>query len=364
MELKEIVENFNVDSPLKTSTQLFAGHINITQLIELENGEKYILQRMNKYVFKDPVGLMHNIISVTSFMRKQYLDNNLNPDKYVLNFVTTKNGLYYYIDQDLEYWRMYHYIDNSDTYYAVDNLKIVYETGKAFGKFQVALSKFDASILNETIPNFHNTIDRFNNLKISYNKDIKHRANEVKDIYDEFLSYEELALKMTKMLNEGVLPLRVTHNDTKCNNVLIENDTYLGLAVIDLDTIMPGLAGFDFGDSIRSGSATAAEDETDLSKVSCDIDKFKSYALGFLSETKDSLTKAELDTLALGAFNMTIECGARFLTDYLDGDKYFKTKYDRHNLDRAINQLHMAKDILSKKDVLDKIINDIVNNGE
>ena len=361
MEISKVIDAFKVKSSYKSHEQLLAGHINITLLVTLQNDEKYILQRMNKYVFKNPVELMENIINVTKFMKKKYQEENKDYNRYVLDFVKAKTGNYYYKDDEDEYWRMYHYIDNSDTYYAADKLEILFETGKAFGSFQRYLSDFDASLLHETIPNFHNTIERYKNLKASAKIDKMHRFSAIKELYDEFLLLEPLACKMTIMLNDGLLPLRVTHNDTKCNNVLIDNETNKALAVIDLDTIMPGLSGFDFGDSIRSGTAKAKEDEENPDLIGCDVAKFEAYARGFLSVTKNALTKNEIDTLVLGAFNMTIEVGVRFLTDYLDGDVYFHTSKVNHNLIRAKNQLAMAKDILRKSDQLDAIIAKIIN---
>ena len=361
MELAKIIDNFEVNSEFESAVQLLAGHINVTQLVTLKNKEKYILQRMNKYVFKNPPELMENIINVTKFIEEKYEKAGKDYTRYVLDFLLTRDGKYYFVDDEGEYWRCYHYIDNSDTYYAADSEKILFETGKAFGMFQEQLSTFDASILHETIRDFHNTIQRYKNLKESARKDVMHRLEKVKDVYDEFISLEDEACKMSYMLQRGELPLRVTHNDTKCNNVLIDNDTNEALAVIDLDTIMPGLAGFDFGDSIRSGAATAKEDEKDTSLVKCDIEKFRAYARGFLLATSKSLTKLEIKTLALGAFNMTCECGVRFLTDYLDGDLYFHVTSEDQNLIRAKNQLALAKDILKKKTTLDAVIRDITH---
>ena len=330
MELSRVIETFKIDNKYKFHEQLFSGHINETYLVTLDNNDKYIVQKMNNYVFKDPVALMDNIINVTTYIKEQYKKIGVDSKRYVLDFIESKDNKYYSI-VDGNYYRMYHYIDNSDTYYSSDNLNILYEMGYAFGNFQKMLSSFDASTLHEIIPNFHNTIDRYNNLKKSIALDVKGRVAEVKDLIDEYMKYEELACKMTHMLQDGELPLRVTHNDTKCNNVLIENGTNKGIAVIDLDTIMPGLAGFDFGDSIRSGASMAKEDEIDASLIGCDVNKFEAYAKGFLKATKDTLTQNEKDTLVLGAFNMTIECGVRFLTDYLDGDKYFHVKFENQN---------------------------------
>ena len=358
MILEDIAKKFGIDGELNDKEHITIGHINQTYRVRFGKTD-YIMQRMNKFVFKNPPKLMENIINVTKFLKNKLESNGKSSDRYVLNFIKALDGNYYVMDDEGEYWRAYYYINDSVTYNAIDSLEIMEGAGEAFGEFQNQLSDFDASILSETIPNFHNTINRYKLLKEAKEKDSFNRYESVKDVYDEYLKLEPIACKMTEMLNKGELPLRVTHNDTKCNNVLFDIKTNKPLAVIDLDTVMPGLIGFDFGDSIRTGGASSREDESDLSKIYVVLDKFEAFARGFLKKTKGSLTKNEIDTMALGAITMTTECGARFLTDYLEGDVYFHSSYEKQNLVRAKCQLKLAQDMLSKLDKMEEIIKSI-----
>ena len=240
----------------------------------------------------------------------------------------------------------YDYIDNSVTFNKTNNLKVIEEAGKAFGKFQLYLKDFPVNKLNIVIPHFHNTINRYEIFKEAIKNNLSNRKHLVEDLINEYLSLEEIATRMYKLQKDGKLPLKVTHNDTKCNNVLFDEDTHNHLAVIDLDTVMPGLVGFDFGDAIRFIANTSDEDEKDLSKVNLDFDKYNAFYNGFVSTLKDTLSPLELETLSLGAITMTIECGVRFLTDYLDGDKYFKVDYQGHNLVRSKCQLKLGKEMI------------------
>ena len=355
MELLKIANKFGIFGEIEETEHIVIGHINQTYRIKI-NGSNYIMQRINKYVFKNPIELMDNIINVTTYIKNYLINKNMPTDRYVLSFIKEEGGNYYVIDDEGEYWRMYHYIGDASTYNIITDLKILENTGKAFGTFQNELSSYDASTLHETIPNFHNTIDRYQKLEKAAKEDIVNRFDSVKDLYDEYMSIKDIATKMCHMLNEGLLPLRVTHNDTKCNNVLLDNATNEALAVIDLDTVMPGLAGFDFGDSIRTGAVYSKEDESDPSKIFMVLEKFEAFAKGFLSVTKDSLTQNEIDTLPLGAITMTTECGVRFLTDYLEGDVYFKPKYEGQNLIRAKSHILLAKDMINKLDKMNEII--------
>ncbi len=356
MTLIEIANKFGIYGNLIDTEHIVIGHINQTYRVNID-GANYIMQRINKYVFKNPIELMDNIVNVTSYIKNYLIKNNMPTDRYVLSFIKAKDDKYYVIDDEGEYWRMYHYIGDASTYNIITDLKILENTGKAFGTFQNELSSYDASTLNETIPNFHNTIDRYQKLERAAKADVVKRFDNVKDLYDEYMSIKDIATKMCHMLNEGLLPLRVTHNDTKCNNVLLDNTTNEALAVIDLDTVMPGLAGFDFGDSIRTGAVYSKEDESDPSKIFMVLEKFEAFAKGFLSVTKNSLTKNEIDTLSLGAITMTAECGVRFLTDYLEGDVYFKPKYEGQNLIRAKSHILLSKDMINKLDKMNEIVN-------
>lgn len=360
--IEALCKNFNINGRLCDYRYFSSGHINTTCLVSfLDNGKvgNYVLQKINKNVFKNPSEVMDNIVNVTGFIKHKMQKNGENPKGKVLEFLPAKNGNYYIVDSNGDYWRMYKYVDNSVTFDSTDNLRILEESGKAFGKFQHYLSDYPIKILNIIIPHFHNTVNRYKLFKDKLSQNPVKRAELVKKEILEYLSLEEIATKMYKLQCSNDLKLRVTHNDTKCNNVLYDDKTGKYLCVIDLDTVMPGLIGFDYGDAIRFGASTSAEDEVDLEKVKLDIKKFEAYTKGFLKESASSLTTKEKETLALGAITMTIECGLRFLTDYLDGDNYFKTSYDTHNLDRARCQLALAKDMIRNYKQMNCIIDDI-----
>ena len=325
------------------------GHINSTFKIETDQGNEYVLQRINTYVFKDPVGLMNNAGAITDYIRERVSDPRL-----ALHFLTTRDGKFYYEDEKGEFWRMYDFVGGFclDT---PEREEDFYQSALAFGRFQQMLSEFPAETLTETIPEFHNTPDRFRLLKESIAADAKGRLAGVKAEVDFALAREEMGSKLQKQREAGILPLRVTHNDTKLNNVLLDKKTRKSLCVLDLDTVMPGLSAFDFGDSIRFGAATAAEDEKDLSKMEMDLRRFEIYTRGFL-EAATNLTEAEILALPMGAYTMTLECGIRFLKDYLDGDVYFKVDYPEHNLVRARTQFKLVQDMEQKMPQMDAIV--------
>ena len=325
------------------------GHINHTLKITTDTGNEYILQRINKYVFKDPVKVMANASAVTNHICKRIDDPRLS-----LHFIPTLEGKYYHRDPDGEFWRMYDFI-HGFCLDAPESDADFYESALAFGRFQQLLTDFPADQLYETIPDFHNNIDRFRQLKESIRFDNMGRAASAQPEITAALAMEEQGSILQKMRENGELPLRVTHNDTKLNNVMLDKKTRKGLCVLDLDTVMPGLSVHDFGDSIRFGAATAAEDEPDASKMQLDLHLFEVYAKGFL-EAATALTDVEIDMLPMGAFTMTLEVGIRFLKDFLDGDLYFKTKYADHNLVRARTQLALAQDMLRKWDDMNAII--------
>lgn len=356
-KLNQLCKLFNLNGELINYKFFTSGHINTTCLVELENNgktKKYVLQKINTNVFKKPEDVMTNISNVTCFIKDKLTSSNKYNKRSVLNFIQGNNGKYF-VKANGEYWRAYEFIENSVTYDSADLLTLE-ETGKAFGAFQKMLASFPASTLKETLPNFHNTIDRYKKFEEVLKQDKVNRAGDVLDIIKEYFKLEQIATTMTNYCLKGKLPLRVTHNDTKCNNVLFDENTGKYLCVIDLDTVMPGLAGFDFGDAIRFGANTCAEDEKDTSKVKLDLQKFEAFTKGFLQETKNALTPLEIETLPLGALTMTTECGLRFLTDYLDGDNYFKTEYPEHNLVRAKNQLALAKDMVLHFDEMKQIV--------
>lgn len=318
------------------------GHINNTFCVTTDTGSKYVLQRINKYVFKNPIRVMANTSSVTNYLRQRVEDPRM-----TLHFLPTKDGKYYFKSCDGEFWRMYDFVGGF-TLDMPESDEDFYQSALAFGRFQELLSDYPADTLYEIIPNFHNTIDRYVQFKESVDMDIVGRVEEVQADIQFLLAREEIGGILQKMLNAGILPLRVTHNDTKLNNVLLDTATRKSLCVLDLDTVMPGSSLYDFGDSIRFGAATAAEDEPDTSKMSLDLHLFEVYTKGFL-EAAPSLTNMEVAMLPLGAYIMTLELAVRFLKDYLDGDLYFsKIAYPEHNLVRARSQMALVADMEKK----------------
>ena len=328
------------------------GHINYTLKLTTDTGAEYILQRINKYVFKDPVRLMANVSAVTDYIRERVSDPWM-----ALRFIPTYDGKHYHVDEHGEYWRVYNFlfgfcldIPESDEDF--------YQSALAFGRFQELLSDFPADTLYETIPEFHNTIDRYRQFKESVAADAVGRAAGVQEEIGFLLEREDLGSTLQKMREDGLLPLRVTHNDTKLNNVLLDRMTRKSLCVLDLDTVMPGLSVHDFGDSIRFGASTAVEDESDLSKVEMDLHLFEVYTRGYL-EAATSLTEREVAMLPMGALVITLELATRFLKDYLDGDLYFKTAYPEHNLVRARTQIKLVADMQKKWDDMNRIVAEI-----
>ncbi len=353
-DIYELCETFGVNGEIVGVSILSSGHINSTFKVDVdEHGtmKSYIVQKVNDYVFKQPEQLMENIMGVTDFIDKKKEGGKSK----TLKFLKTKEGKGI-TNVDGEYFRIYEFVQNTETYDITENPKIIYETGLAFGEFQQLLSDYPAESLYETIPDFHNTIQRFVNFENAIDNNYAGRVPFVLEPIADYLLIKSTVTKMTEMSQNGELPHRVTHNDTKCNNVLFDTNTKKHACVIDLDTVMPGLAGFDFGDAIRFIANTATEDEKDLSKVMLDLGKFEAFTKGFIDGCGGSLTEKEIETLPLGAITMTAECGVRFLTDYLDGDRYFKINYPEHNLDRALCQLKLAQDMIEKQDEMSAIV--------
>lgn len=339
------------------------GHINDTFLVEFQledSSIKYILQHMNVDIFKNPVQVMENIGLVSRHLRDTVTNQQGNVNREVLNIILTKGQNNLYLDTIGSYWRAYQYIENTICLDQPEQLVDFYESGLAFGRFQYLLSDFDADLLSEIIPNFHHTPKRFVAFQEAVEKDIYNRVKDVKPEI-EFLQQREADMKVIMDLYEqGELPLRVTHNDTKLNNVLLDKDTRKGICVIDLDTVMPGFSVNDFGDSIRFGANTALEDEQDLSKVSLDLQRFEVYTQGFLAGCNGKLTEKEMELLPMGAKLMTLECGMRFLTDYLQGDTYFNIHREGHNLDRCRTQLKLVEDMECKWEQMMSIIHKFI----
>lgn len=337
-----------------------AGHINETHAVYMpgEGGDElaYVLQRVNSNVFKDPAGVMDNIFGVTEYLRNVIRREGGDPDRETLSYIKTKSGCNYFEDSEGEPWRCYNFIPDSVCYQLVEEPEQFYQSGSSFGHFLKQLSDYPASKLNETIPDFHNTIRRFEAFQVALKRDLKNRADSCRPEIDFVLAREKDCGVLVHQQDEGILPLRVTHNDTKLNNILFDEKTGKGLCIIDLDTIMPGLAANDFGDSIRFGAATAEEDEPNLDLMHFDISLYELYVKGYLEETKDVLTEAEIGSLPWGARLMTLECGIRFLTDYLQGDTYFKTDYPEHNLIRARTQFRLVDEMEQQFERMQEIV--------
>ena len=361
--LEEIIANFNLPGEYIGYRTSNDGHINNTFVINFKedsgNEKSYLLQLINTNVFKNPDELMANIVGVTKYLRNIVIDNGGDPERECLNVYFTNDNKPYYKDAEGNCWRIYNFITDAHSCQAIDDPAIFRNAAKAFGKFQCLLADYPSDTLYETIPNFHNTISRFNDFKKAVNDDIAGRAAGVKEEIDFVLSREADTGILVNLLNDGKLPLRVTHNDTKLNNVMLENESGEGICVVDLDTVMPGLSLYDFGDSIRFGANTATEDEKDLSKVSLSLPLYEEYVSGYLETAGASLTETEVEYLPFSSKLMTLECGMRFLGDYLNGDTYFRTAYSDHNLDRCRTQFKLVEDIERKMDEMQKITQNV-----
>ncbi|NLG93486.1 MAG: aminoglycoside phosphotransferase family protein [Clostridiales bacterium] len=357
--LPSIVEQFQFEGQFVGLLPYGSGHINDTYSVIFQMEERinrYILQRINTDVFCKPVELMDNVVGVTRYLYSAITKAGGDPKRETLNLIPTQDGSYYYVDEQGGYWRAYLFIENTVTLQRARSKEDFYESARSFGRFQLLLADYPAETLHETIPLFHNTPNRIRQFQEALQADKKERAAKVQKEIDFVLKREEFTHVLVDLQAQGKLPLRVTHNDTKLNNVLIDADTGLGICVIDLDTVMPGLSLNDFGDSIRFGASTAAEDEPDLSKVNFDLDLFEAYTRGYLEVAGKVLTDAEIDNLPVGAKMLTLECGIRFLTDYLAGDIYFKTAHPNHNLDRARTQFKLVQDMEEKWDTMFEIV--------
>ncbi len=347
----EIIKSFKMQGEAVSCERYGNGHINETYIVVSDSGLRYILQKINNKVFENVEGLMHNVASVTTFLG----ENDPDP-RHTLHVVPTTEGKAYAEDGKGGYWRMYDFVEGSLCLDRVETKEDFKQSAVAFGMFQKQLANFPAATLVETIPMFHNTANRVKQLETAIANNTAGRLGEVKAEIEFAMARAEEAGSMVRMLENGELPLRVTHNDTKLNNVMLDAETRLPLCVIDLDTVMPGLAANDFGDSIRFGASTAAEDEKDLSKVEMSLELFEAYAEGFLGACGDSLTEKEIETLPMGAKLMTYECGIRFLADYLNGDTYFRTHYPEQNLDRCRTQFKLVADMEKKWDEMQAVI--------
>ena len=347
--MQNILMQFPLDGSVTTCERYGCGHINETYLVVTDNGHRYILQKVNHHIFRNVPALMENICAVTGHLRKQ-----MNDPRRVLTVVNTVDGAAFYFDGNC-YWRLYEFVEGSICLQQPETAEDFYQSAVAFGEFQQQLNDFPADTLSETIPNFHNTVDRYRIFHEVLAADPMGRAKDVRSEIDFVLAREQEAGTLVRLLSEGKLPLRVTHNDTKLNNVMLDDETRTPLCVIDLDTVMPGLSAYDFGDSIRFGAATAAEDEKDLSKMEMSLDLFRIFTRGFLKACP-GLTDLEKEMLPMGAKLMTLECGVRFLTDYIDGDHYFSVHREGHNLDRCRTQFKLVSDMEKKWEQMAQVI--------
>lgn len=350
-DIDEIRANYNFKGEYYDFEILNNGHINNTYVLnfDYEGSEKsYILQQINTNVFKNPEQLMENYVGVTDFVREKVIQAGGNPLRESLKVYFTKDGKPFYCDKEGRYWRVINYVINTVSYNLPDSVDVCRKAAKAFGKFQNILADYPAEKLYETIPNFHNTVSRYNDFLRAVEEDKAGRAESVKAEIDFVKARKKDCSVLLDLLEKGELPLRVTHNDTKLNNVLFDKKTGEGLCIIDLDTVMPGLSLYDFGDSLRFAGNTAAEDEKDLSKVSFNVDIYRGYTEGYLSTAGGSLTDLEVYYLPFSCKLMTLECGIRFLTDYLNGDVYFRISRPEHNLDRCRTQFRLVEDIERK----------------
>lgn len=357
--LEAIAGQFRYEGKVTQIRPYGNGHINNTFLLELETegGPKLeILQQINRHVFQRPEEVMENIVNVTRYLKQKILENGGDPLRETLNLVPALDGKAYYQDEQGEFWRSYHFITDAACYDRVEAPRDFYESARSFGRFQYLLADYPAETLHETIPGFHDTAARLAVFRKTVEEDAAGRAGRVQDEIRFVLEREETAHCFGTLLEQKQIPLRVTHNDTKLNNIMIDKRTGKGICVIDLDTVMPGLAMNDFGDSIRFGASTAAEDEPDLSRVSCDLSLFETYTKGFLEGCGKTLTRKETELLPMGARVMTYECGMRFLTDYLQGDVYFKTHRPDHNLDRCRTQFKLVADMEEKQERMQEIV--------
>jgi len=355
-KLLSVGEAFRLPGPFFSYEEINQGNVNSTYKVNYirDDGtgmaviKSYLMQKINSYAFKNPIQLMENIDKVTEYIRDR------NPDGINLHFHHTADRKTYIIDED-SLWRVCNYVP-SVTYDSCDNLNVVRSAGEAFGGFQMSLSEFDASLLYYTIPDFHNTRKRYETLIEDIKKDEMGRVKEVQGEIDFLLSVQDEACRLTDMYNCGELPLRVTHNDTKINNVLFDPETHKALVVIDLDTVMPGLVGHDFGDGIRFAANFVEEDCEQYEKAGINLNVFWAFTEGFLKMTAKTLTDNEVNTLGLSCFVLACELATRFLDDYINGDKYFHVKKDKHNLIRTRCQIALAKDMMEKMDAMDAII--------
>lgn len=356
MDIKQIIDKFELKGEYVSYESINSGNINKTYLIYCTYNStvrKYILQQINTHVFKKPVSLMENAVKISKWLNKKYSNQNFGYT--TLEYIASFYGNYYYIDSENRFWRAYNYIDNSVCYENTNDLKVIREAGGLFGDFFTKLVDYDVNSLSITIPNFHNTENRINSLILSYENTAKSNSINCREEFEYLSNCKNKAIVYEKLKKENKLPIRATHNDTKLSNVLFRKDNQKAIAVIDLDTVMPGLIAYDFGDGARSICATKNENDLDLDNVDFDLSKYKVFTCGFLENARDNLTKVECETLHLAPYIVSSELASRFLKDYLDGNIYFKCEYPEQNLIRARNQIKLSLQIEKKLDSMKQI---------
>ena len=346
--LQEVLAAYEFPATLLGAVRYGQGHINDTfcVLCQPQEGDcvRFILQGLSSAAFPHPEELMENFIGITSYLREKVIAAGGDPRRETLSLVKTRDGKDFYTDSTGKVWRLTPFIEDTDCFQSATP-ELFEASARAFGRFQYLLQGYPAATLHETIARFHDTENRFEKFIAALEADKHNRAKDIQEDIQFVLDRKADCSVALQALRDGKLPLRVTHNDTKLNNILIDRETREGICVIDLDTTMPGLSINDFGDSIRFGANHSKEDEKDLSKVNFDIELYEAYTRGFLEGAQGSLTEAELEYLPWGARLMTLECGIRFLTDYLDGDHYFRIHYPTQNLDRCRTQFKLVKDM-------------------
>jgi hypothetical protein len=352
--LKNICAKFLIKGEFTGLKPYGSGHINDTYAVVFNKAcgtERYLLQRINNTIFTDVSGLMNNIVRVTEHIRGKLEKQKINDiSRKVLTVMPAAKGQYCYKDANGNYWRMYTFIENARTYDVPESLERIYEAAKAFGDFQQMLIDLPQPPLKETIPDFHNALKRLEVFKNVLRQDACNRAKVAKGDIEFLQKNEKIFYALSGLVETGQIPIRVTHNDTKVNNVLMDDNTDKGICVIDLDTVMPGISLYDFGDLVRTCVSTAAEDECDLSKVTMEMLRFEAVLKGYLSQSQKFLNKAEVESLILGGQYITLEQGMRFLSDHLNGDKYYKIHREGHNLDRCRTQFKLVDSMNQRED--------------
>jgi hypothetical protein len=364
-QLADIINQFKIEGSFQSVAPIGSGHINDSYHVSTTpgSGSGYVLQRINHRIFRNVPELINNILIVTRHLKQKFLCKHADLDFFqVIQLIPTKKGHFFFHDPEGNYWRLYDHIGGSKSYDVLTNPEMAYEAGKAYGLFQYLASDIDAKSLFEVLPDFHNIASRLATFRDTVARD---PSGRVKDVVKEIAFVASRADEMHTILRlgeKGLIPLRVTHNDTKCNNVLF-NSGNKAIAVVDLDTVMPGYILYDFGDAIRTGASTGAEDEADLSRVNIDLDLFESYSKGYLEVARNFLNKTEIDYLAFSAKFMTYIIGLRFLTDHIDGDRYYKIAFPGHNLQRAKAQFKLMQSMEQCFSSMEEIIQQIKSSG-